>query len=340
VLSHPNVDAAVLETARGGILREGLAFDRCQVAVVTNIGTGDHLGLSYITTVEDLAVLKRVIVKNVDPTGYAVLNMDDALSAGLDASCPGKVAYFSRQPEDPRLVTHRALGRRLAIAEDGNIILCDHEERARAALSDFAITRGGRLAFQVENLLAAAAAAWCAGIQPVEVLRVLKTFKPSLLNTPGRFNEFQINGARIFADYGHNPDAMTALVQAMGAIPARRRTVVISGAGDRRDEDITAQTRILAPHFDCIVLYQDACQRGREDGEVIALLRRGIEEAGRPVEVREVRGELAAIDYALANVAEGDSCLVLVDQVELSLGYLAERELTHIIPMRQAALAR
>jgi cyanophycin synthetase len=340
VLSHPNVDAAVLETARGGILREGLAFDRCQVAVVTNIGTGDHLGLSYITTVEDLAVLKRVIVQNVDPNGYAVLNLDDALSARLDTACPGKVAYFSRQPDDPRLATHRALGRRLAIAENGDIVLCDNEERARAPLSQFAITGGGRLAFQVENLLAAAAAGWCAGLDPKTVLRALETFEPSQATTPGRFNEFRFGGARVFADYGHNPDAMNALVQAMNSIPAQRRTVVISGAGDRRDEDIVAQTRILAPHFDRVILYQDACQRGRADGEVIGLLRRGIQESGRRIEVLEVRGELAAIDLALGELHEGDTCLILVDQVELALAHLGQREKEGLKQPRQVARAR
>jgi cyanophycin synthetase len=113
VLMHPDVDAAVLETARGGILREGLAFDRCQVAVVTNIGTGDHLGLNYITTVEDLAVLKRVIVQNVAPDGYAVLNADDPIAARCNASCPGSVIYFSRNPANPISVTHRAQGRRV-----------------------------------------------------------------------------------------------------------------------------------------------------------------------------------------------------------------------------------
>jgi len=324
VLSHPNVDAAVLESARGGILREGLGFDRCQVAVVTNIGSGDHLGLNYITTVEDLAVLKRVIVQNVDPNGYAVLNLDDPLVARLERACPGKIAYFSRKPDDPRLGTERALGRRLILATKTEIILSDSLERGRAKLSTFEITRGGSLGFQVENLLAAAAAAWCAGIPPPDVLSALQSFRPSQESTPGRFNEFHIRGARVFADYGHNPDAMVALVDALLAIPAERRSVVISGAGDRRDEDIVAQTRILAGAVDRIVLYEDACQRGRAEGEVLKLLRAGIDEAQREVEVLEVRGEMNAIDLALQDLTDGDVCLVLIDQVEDSLRYLSD----------------
>lgn len=327
VLSHPNVDAAVLETARGGILREGLAFDRCRVAVVTNIGAGDHLGLNYITTVEDLAVLKRVIVQSVETTGYAVLNLDDPLCVRLASACPGRVAYFSRRPDDPHFATQRALGRRLAVLEGDQIVLSEGDQRERAPVGDFSITHGGQLGFQVENLLGAAMAAWCAGVAPRDVLAALRTFRPSVETTPGRFNEFSIQGARVFADYGHNPDAMAALVDAVTKIPAGRRTVVISGAGDRRDEDIIAQTRILGSVFERVILYQDACQRGRADGEVIALLRRGLEESGSSPEVHEVNGELRAIDHALSLLQSGDVCLVLIDQVELALAHLAVRHL-------------
>ncbi|MBX9609967.1 MAG: cyanophycin synthetase [Gammaproteobacteria bacterium] len=322
VLMHPDVDAAVLETARGGILREGLAFDRCQVAVVTNIGAGDHLGLNYITTVEDLAVLKRVIVQNVAPGGFAVLNADDPVSARMGAACPGAIIYFSRNPANAVSVTHRAQGRRVVLV-DGDAISCvEGHELWRMPLADIPLTLGGRVGFQVENVLGAVAAAWGAGIDWRAIEAGLRSFVPGLDATPGRFNLLDYRGATVIADYGHNPDAMVALVQAVSASPARRRMVVISGAGDRRDEDIRDQTRVLGDAFDRVLLYQDACQRGREDGEVLALLREGLTNASRTREVEEIRGEFVAIDRALALLEPGDLCLVLIDQVEEALAYL------------------
>jgi cyanophycin synthetase len=142
---------------------------------------------------------------------------------------------------------------------------------------------------------------------------------------PGRFNLFSWHGATIIADYGHNPDAMTALVGAIENMPAKKRSVVISGAGDRRDEDIRRQTEILGDAFDEVILYEDQCQRGRVDGEVIALLRDGLGKASRTKSTREIQGEFLAIDTALDNLAEGDLCLILIDQVEEALAHIARK---------------
>ena len=326
VLMHPDCDAAVLETARGGILREGLAFDRCQVAVVTNIGEGDHLGLNYITTVEDLAVLKRTIVANVAERGYAVLNAADPHTLAMASVCPGQVILFAADPRLPALAAHRAQGRRVVTVEGGDIVAIDGPARARMPLAQVPLTRGGRIGFQVENALAAVGAAWGCGL-PFDAVRAgLASFVNDAENAPGRFNVMDFGGATVIADYGHNPDAMRALVQAVQAMPAQRRSVVISAAGDRRDEDIRAQTQILGAAFDDVVLYQDAAQRGRADGEVLALLRQGLQGAPRTTRVDELHGEFNAIDHALARLQPGDLCLVLVDQVEEALAHLALRQ--------------
>jgi cyanophycin synthetase len=142
---------------------------------------------------------------------------------------------------------------------------------------------------------------------------------------PGRFNVFDYRGATVVADYGHNPDAMAALVQAVSTMTAARRSVVISGAGDRRDEDLRGQTRILGEAFDEVILYQDAAQRGRADGEVIALLREGLAGASRTTRVDAINGEFAAIDAALARLEPGHLCLILVDQVQEALDHIAAR---------------
>lgn len=325
VLMHPEVDAAVFETARGGILREGLGFDRCQVAVVTNLGKGDHLGLNFITTVEDLAVLKRVIVQNVAPTGYAVLNAADPIVAAMAAECPGSVIYFAADRSHPLMVTHRAQGKRTVFVDGDAIVAAEGAWRETMPLRDIPLTRNGTIGFQVENVMASVAAAWGVGLDWDTVRRGLASFVSDSASVPGRFNVMDYRGATVIADYGHNPDAMLALVQAVEAMPAKRRSVVISGAGDRRDEDIREQTQILGRAFDDVLLYQDACQRGREDGEVIGLLREGLAGAPRTREVLEIRGEFTAIDTALERLQPGDLCLVLVDQVEEALAHLNGR---------------
>jgi cyanophycin synthetase len=300
VLAHPDVDAAVLETARGGLLREGLAFDQCQVAVVTNLGKGDHLGLNYITTLEDLKVLKRVIVLNVAPTGTAVLNAADPAVVAMAAHCPGRVTFFAQDGRHPVIQTHRAQGQRVLYAEKGDLVCAEGAFEKRLPLARIPLTRQGKIGFQVENAMASVGAAWAIGAPWEVIQKGLATFISDMQAVPGRFNLFDYKGATLIADYGHNPDAIAALAASVQNLPARKRSVVISGAGDRRDQDIREQTRILGAAFDDVILYQDACQRGRADGEVLALLRQGLQDAPRTRRVEEIHGEFAAIDRALS----------------------------------------
>ena len=325
VLMHPDVDAAVLETARGGILREGLGFDRCQVAVVTNIGAGDHLGLNFITTVEDLAVLKRVIIQNVAPEGYGVLNATDPHCVRMGQVCSGRVIFFAADGGHPVLGTHRAQGHRSIWVEGGCIVAAEGEQRHSLALDQVPFTQGGRIGFQVENAMAAVGAAWGMGVPWDTIRKGLASFQSDAGSVPGRFNLMAYRGATVIADYGHNPDAMRALVAAVQAMPATRRSVVISGAGDRRDEDIREQTQILGAAFEEVILFEDACQRGRAEGEVVGLLRQGLEGAAMTRRVDSIVGEFLAIDTALARLQPGDLCLVLVDQVQEALAHLQQR---------------
>lgn len=325
VLLHPGVDAAVFETARGGILREGLAFDRCDVAIVTNIGMGDHLGMNFISTVDTLALVKRVIVQNVAPHGAAVLNASDPLVANMAASCPGSVIYFSTDSHNTVLNTHRAQGKRVVFQDDTHIICSQGGQEHRIALKSIPLTRNGTITFQIENAMASIAAAWALNLEWQTIEAGLSTFVNDAQSAPGRFNVFDYRGGTVIADYGHNPDAILALVQAIESMPATRRMVVISGAGDRRDEDISRQTEILGEIFDEAILYQDQCQRGREDGEVLALLQLGLKNVSRTREIQEIHGEFLAIDTALAKLAPGELCLILIDQVQEALDHIALR---------------
>jgi cyanophycin synthetase len=243
----------------------------------------------------------------------------------MAAVCPGGIIYFAADRHHPVLATHRAQGQRCVFVDDGHIVASEGNWRESVSLLDIPITRAGAIGFQVENAMASIAAAWGAGLHWDAIRSGLASFLNDADNAPGRFNVMDYKGATLIADYGHNPDAMRALVQAVEAMPAKRRSVVISGAGDRRDEDIREQTQILGQAFDDVILFQDACQRGREDGEVLALLRQGLADAPRTKFVDEIRGEFIAIDSALARLQPGDLCLVLVDQVEEALAHLAKR---------------
>jgi cyanophycin synthetase len=326
VLMHPEVDAAVFETARGGILREGLGFDRCQVAVVTNIGRGDHLGMNHIDSIDDLALVKRVIVANVAPSGFAVLNAADPITASMQSVCPGHTILFAQDGSLPAMKRHAASGQR-TVRTDGGAILAVQGTTVlhRIELARVPLTGSGTIPFQIDNAMAAVAAGWALELDWALIAAGLATFDSDPATVPGRFNRFSFRGATVIADYGHNPDAILALSQAIEAMPARRRSIVISAAGDRRDQDIIEQGEIVGRFFDHVILYQDAAQRGRADGEVLALLRQGLAGASRTTRTDEIRGEFLAIDTALDQLEPGDVCLILIDQVDEALAHLAAR---------------
>ena len=306
-------------------MREGLAFDKCDVAVVTNVGSGDHLGLNYITTVDELAVLKRVIVQNVAAKGTAVLNATDPVVAAMAAKCKGAVTFFALDQYHPVMATHRAQGHAVVYVDKGQIVAAKGAQKHYLNLSEIPMTLGGAIGFQVENVMASVAAVWALGLDWETVRAGLASFSSENDNAQGRFNIFNYKGATVIADYGHNPDAMAALVQAVQAMPASRRSVVISGPGDRRDEDIRQITQILGDAFDEVVMYEDQCQRGRSDGEVMALLREGLASAKKTTQRSEIYGEFLAIDTALAHLQAGELCLVLVDQVPQAMAHIAAR---------------
>ncbi len=323
VLFHPEVDAAVLETARGGMLREGLGFDRCNVAVVTNIGRGDHLGLSDINTAEEVAAVKRMVVENVTPKkGFAVLNADDSLVVKMADHCLGSIIYFTQNSRNPVTLMHRIQQKRIIYLDKQYIVASSADTEQRFALSEIPLTKNGLIGFQIQNVMAAIGAGWALDMDWNTIRAGLENFVSDAQMVPGRFNFFNYRNATLIADYGHNPDAIEALVDAIDNLPSKKRTIVMSAAGDRRNQDIRLQTQILGDVFDEVVLYQDQCQRGRADGEVIGLLREGLENAKRVSKIREIHGEFKAIDTALTNLQAGELCLILVDQVEQSLEHI------------------
>jgi cyanophycin synthetase len=325
-LLNPAAEAAVLETARGGILRNGLGFDACDVAVVTNIGEGDHLGLADVHTPEELARVKSVIVRNVRPSGAAVLNAADPLVAAMAEGCPGRVCFFARDPDGPVLAAHRARGGAAAFIRRGVLTVAeDGAETPILPLSEVPLTLGGRVAFQVENALAATAAAWLAGC-PVPALRAgLASFAADTRLAPGRFNVLRGRGATVVLDYGHNVDSLRAVGASLDAFPHRRRLAMFTVAGDRRDRDVIDQGALLADLFDVVVIYEDACVRGRAPGEIVRLMREGISRGRRLAELLEAPGEFAAVDLVLDRLQPGDLVLIQPDRVDELLVHVAAR---------------
>jgi cyanophycin synthetase len=317
VLLNPKVEAAVLEAARGGILREGLGFDRCDVAVVTNIGEGDHLGLSGIETLEKLALVKRTIVDVVQPHGAAVLKADDPWVAQMAPKCPGSVIYFCRDAQHPVVREALAAGGRAVFARDGWVVLAEADrETPLAPLARIPLTYQGRVAFQVENALAASAAAWALGVPLDQVRMGLASFTSSAQQTPGRFNVLEANGAVVILDYGHNPSAVAALVEALDMFPQQRRSIVFSCEGDRRDEDVIRQTEILGDSFDNVILYEYPDLRGRKKGTIMALMKEGLATGTRIGETIEQPNEPAAIDVALRSLEPGDLLVIQPKEID------------------------
>ncbi len=287
---NPLVEAAVLETARGGILRDGLGFDRCQVAVVTNIGEGDHLGLSDIETPEQMAVVKRVIVEALLPEGYAVLNAADPLVAEMAPYSKGSVIFFAIDGNHPVIVQHRTAGKRAVFVRDDYVVLAEgQQETVLTPLADVPLTHQGRIGFQVENALATAAAAWGLGLTYEQIAQGLESFVPDMETVPGRFNLLEIDGATVILDYGHNASSLLAMIEVVKRFPHEYRAVVYSAAGDRRDEDMLRQGELLGENFDRVILYEDHYLRGREEGEIMSLFRQGAEKGKRVRETIEVR---------------------------------------------------
>ncbi len=316
ILQHSQPQAAVFETARGGILREGLGFDRCDVAIVTNIGAGDHLS-EDIDTPEALAYVKSTIVWAVKETGYAVLNAHDPLVVEMAQWCPGQVIYFARDENLPVIQEHLEKGGRAVFVRNNDIILGEgNQETLLETLDKVPLTHGGKVGFHVENALASAAAGWALGIPTADLRAGLESFLPGMDKVPARFNLLDIGGVTVVLDYGHNTSALAKLLEVLGNFPHKHRSAVYSAAGDRRDQDIIEQGEILGKFFDRVILYEDTYLRGREEGEISSLFGKGLNQGGRTADIRTIKGGMLAIEIALAACSPGDLLFVQPDLID------------------------
>ena len=336
ILQNPTVDTGVFEVARGGILREGLGFDRADVAVVTNV-TADHLGLGGIETLRDLSDVKGVLVQAVPRTGTAVLNADDPYVSRLSSESRGRVILFSMETEKgqrgfDRTDGHAGRGGAAFVVRhtpEGDQVVLRHGPRTMPVLYTHLIpaTFGGRARMNVANALAAAAAAWASGAHLHDIRQGLRTFTTSFFQAPGRLNYLEVSGVRVVIDYCHNVDGMRNLADfarrmsgdGNGTTNRTSRAIgVIGMPGDRRDEDMREYGAYAAGAFDEIIVREDRNLRGRAPGVAATLVSEGVRRAredgtGRTIRVDRILDELSAARTALRRASPGDLVVMCVD---------------------------
>ena len=317
ILSNDTVDVAVLETARGGVLRAGLGFDECDVGVVLNVAS-DHLGLRGIHTLEQLAEVKSVVAAVVRRDGHAVLNADDPRVYAMRERTPGDVVLFSVAGggENEAIEEHVSRNGIATLIEDDVFVIRRGRLRIPIApVRDVPLMLGGAARFQRGNILAAIATAYVQGVRYDDIRAGLLSFFPSPSMTPGRLNLVRVRGGRLLIDYAHNATAVEGLMELVRELPARQRIGVLAAPGDRRDEDIRAVGR-LAVGLDHVIVKEDEDRRGRDPGETAALIVEGLREGGTPSDrIEVIPSEMAALERAVSLLESNDLAVVLTDDV-------------------------
>ncbi len=316
ILKDPTVEFAVLETARGGILRAGLGFSKCDIAVVTNV-QADHMGLADINTLEEMAKVKAVIVESVKRDGYAVLNADNkyCVSIGKNASC--NVAYFSIDENNPIIIEHCKKGGIAAIYENGYITIKKGDWKFRIEKASLIpLTFGGKVTFMIYNVLAATLASYVYGFKIEDIRMPLETFIPSSAQTPGRMNIFSFKDFKVMIDFAHNPDGFLGIKEFLSSIDSPAKIGIITGTGDRRDSDIRELGKISAQMFDHIIIRQDKFLRGRKADDIVRLLVEGIKEADPEQSYEYIPKEVDALKHALSLAKPGTFITALSDVID------------------------
>ncbi|HUQ46611.1 MAG TPA: cyanophycin synthetase [Gemmatimonadaceae bacterium] len=326
ILSNPTVDIAVLETARGGILRAGLGFDEVDVGVVLNV-TADHLGLRGINTVEQLADVKSVIAAVVKREGHAILNADDPLVYAMKDKTPGDVVLFSTKPEGESEefelhLSRNGIGAR--IEKDTFVIRRGRLKIPIALVRDVPLMMGGAARFQQENILAGILAAYVQGMRYDDIRAGLLSFFPSPSLTPGRLNLLRFGNGRVLVDYAHNAAAIAGLMDFVQGLDANRRIGILTAPGDRRDEDLRTAGRLSAA-LDHVIVREDKYRRGRPVGETAKLIVEGLKEGGMTDDrIEIVYDEKEALAKALNDMRDNDLVFVLADDVPAVLEQVRE----------------
>jgi len=315
VLKDPTVDFAVLETARGGLLRAGLGFHHCDIAIVTNLAP-DHLGLRGINTVEQMARLKGVVPETVLPDGYAILNADDPLVYDMRKNIKCNLALFSMEEDNENIKRHAANNGLYALYENGFITVCKGTWKMRVVKAvNVPLTFGGKARFMIQNVLPAVLTGYIRGFDLRDIKMALESFIPSPSQTPGRLNLFAFKDFRVLLDYAHNAAGMAALADFIENLEGSPKVGIIAGIGDRRDQDNMDMGEMASKMFDEIIIRQDKHLRGQTEEQLIELLTAGIKRHDTNKKVKVIKSEKEAISYAIENAKPGSLIVCCSDVV-------------------------
>ncbi len=324
VLKDPTVEVAVLETARGGIIRAGLGFDYCDIGVVMNVAA-DHLGLKDVNTLEDLARVKSVVPRAVSKKGFAVLNAEDENVYKMKELVDGHLVYFSMDENHKNIQRQAGRNRISCVYESGFVTILKGKWKVRIEKAiNIPLTYGGRAEFMIQNVLAATLACFVHGVSLEDIRSGLTTFNAGTAQTPGRLNFVEIGDATVLMDYAHNPAGMLGLTNFIKKLPHKHRTVVINGTGDRRDDDIREFARIAADNFERIVIRTGNYLRGRTADEMHKLLQEGVAQSENKPQVRIIPESREAIHHAIKNARKGELVVTLADLVPKDIAYVQE----------------
>lgn len=315
ILKDPTVEFAVLETARGGILRSGLGFSRCDIGIITNIQE-DHLGISDIHDLHDLAKVKSVVVRSVKKDGWAVLNAEDKHCVEIAKDLDCKVAYFSMNEHCDVIVNHCRKGGIAAIYENGFVTIKKGDWKMRVEkASVIPLTLGGKAKFMIANVLAATLASYLWGFKTEDIKQPLETFIPSAAQTPGRMNIFTFKNFKVMIDFAHNPSGYLGVEDFLQSVNSSHKVGIIAGVGDRRDSDIIECAAIAARMFNHIIIRQEKHLRGRTEEEIINLILQGIKGQSKDVTYEIISKETDAIKHAISIAKEGTFITALSDVI-------------------------
>ncbi len=317
VLKDPTVDFAVLECARGGILKNGLAFQNCDIAIITNVST-DHIGLGGIDSIEQMAKVKAVVAETVFPHGYTILNADDDLVYAIKNDLKCNIGLFSMDENNPRIKSHCSKGGLAAVYENGYVTILKGTWKIRVEkVADIPITYGGKATHNIMNTLPAILATYLyRNIKVADIKEALETFIPSPTQTPGRLNLFKFKHFDFLVDFAHNQAGLMLLSDFIGKMEGYPKVGIISGTGDRRDEDIRDLGKISAGCFDEIIIRQDKNLRGRTAEEIVNLLVEGINQSKtKDIPITIIYNEKEAITYAYENAKPGSLITIMCDVV-------------------------
>ena len=325
ILQDPTVEVAVLETARGGLLRSGLAFEAANVGVVLNV-SADHLGIGDIETIEQLAHLKSVVAEAVFPDGYAVLNADDPRVAAMAEKTKANIAYFTMNPDSELVRNHIQKGGVAAVYENGYLSILKGDWTHRIERSEnIPLTMGGRAPFMIANALAASLAAFVENVSIDQIRAGLNTFRASVSQTPGRMNLFNLGNYHALVDYAHNPASYEALGAFVRNWTTGERIGVIGGPGDRRDQDFVMLGTLAAEIFDYIVVKEDDDTRGRPRGSAAELITQGIKQVNANCHYETILNETEAINKALDIAPDNSLVVILPESVNRAINLIKGR---------------